>query len=92
VLSLIVTAAMAGRASAANPFAREVEVRRERFAKEAARPQALIPLLGILDLWEMVEDRGPIGAFLDAAAQSDKPRPDVRARAQYLRALYLGRV
>ena len=92
VLVLVLSLLSSATASAANPFAREVDVRRERFDKEGGKPQALIPLLGVLDLWEMVEDRGPIGAFLDAAVKSPKARSDVRARAQYLRALYLDRV
>jgi transglutaminase-like putative cysteine protease/predicted Zn-dependent protease len=77
-----------------NPFDREVAVRVERFRKEGARPQAVVPLLGVLDLWELTSASGrtAIAAFLDEAAASPTAHPLVRARAAATRALLLDRL
>lgn len=82
----------AARAAQANPFDLEVASRREAFRKEVGRPQAIVPLLGILDLWEEVGDRGALAAFLAEAAAQPGQRADVRARAAYLHAIALDRL
>jgi hypothetical protein len=86
-----------GTAHAAGPsdpgrFARDLQARQERFAKEAARPQAVVPLLGaITDLWDVLDDRASLLRFIDEAATSSKARADVRGRAAWLRSLLLDR-
>jgi Tfp pilus assembly protein PilF len=70
----------------ADPFSRDLEARRTRFLKEGSRPQAAVPLLGVLDLWDKLADRAPVVKLLDEAVAS-KAHPEVRARATYLRAL-----
>ncbi|MGZ3428615.1 MAG: hypothetical protein ACXVCV_18305, partial [Polyangia bacterium] len=87
----------AGTARAAGPsdngrFARDLQARRERFAKEGARPQAVVPLLGaITDLWDVLDDRAALAHFLDEASASPRTRADVRGRAAWLRSLLLDR-
>jgi transglutaminase-like putative cysteine protease/Flp pilus assembly protein TadD len=80
------------RADSGNPFQRQLEERRERFRRDVGRPQAIAPLLGILDLWELVPDRAQIVAFLDEVQAAPKARPEVRARAAYLESLALDRL
>src|SRR5689334_6475352 len=76
----------------ASPFARELEARRRRFEAEGDRPAALVPLLGVLDLWELLGDRQPLVDFLEVAQASARVHPEVRARAAYLSALLLDRL
>jgi tetratricopeptide (TPR) repeat protein/transglutaminase-like putative cysteine protease len=64
----------------------ELEARRARFFREGARPQAAVPLVGLLDLWEKLGDRAPLVKLLDEAV-AGRTQPEVRARATYLRAL-----
>jgi tetratricopeptide (TPR) repeat protein/transglutaminase-like putative cysteine protease len=96
IAQLALTAvACAGVAAAAEPsrFVRDLEARRARIAKGGRRPQAIVPLLGVLtDLWERLDDRAPLVQLLDEAARSRTARPDVRARAGYLRAVVLDRL
>ncbi len=99
VAQVVLAAALAGAATAhaAGPnddgrFARDLHARQERFAKEGARPQAVVPLLGaITDLWDVLDDRAALAHFLDAAAASRRARADVRGRAAWLRSLLLDR-
>ena len=82
----------AGSSDEGGRFARDLRVRQERFAKEGARPQAVVPLLGaITDLWDVIDDRAALARFLDGAATSARARADVRARAAWLRSLLLDR-
>jgi transglutaminase-like putative cysteine protease/Tfp pilus assembly protein PilF len=87
-------AAATARAADENPFDREVATRLERFRKEGARPQAVVPILGVLDLWEVTSagGRAAIAAFLDEATKAPGAHPLVRARAGYTRALLLDRL
>jgi len=91
---VVVAACGVARASDENPFDREVASRLERFRKEGARPQAVVPLLGVLDLWELTSAAGrtAIAALLDEAAASPTAHPLVRARAGFTRALLLDRL
>jgi transglutaminase-like putative cysteine protease/tetratricopeptide (TPR) repeat protein len=91
-LALVGVLLAASSAFAADPYTRELEARRARFEREAGRPQALVPLLGLLDLWDLVQDRGPLVALLDEAAGAAAARPDIRGRAAYLRAIALDRL
>jgi len=73
-------------------FARDLRARQERFAHEGGRPQAVVPLFGVItDLWDVLDDRTPLIRFLDEAAASGKARADVRGRAAWLRSLLLDR-
>jgi transglutaminase-like putative cysteine protease/Tfp pilus assembly protein PilF len=81
---------LAAGSAQADPFASELATRRARFVKEGARPQAAVPLCGLLDLWDQLADRAPLVAFLDEALAS-KAAPEVRARAGYLRSLTMER-
>jgi transglutaminase-like putative cysteine protease len=98
VLGLLVTSlASAGAARAADNsnngrFAQDLRARQERFGREAARPQAVVPLLGaITDLWDVLDDRAGLARFIDEAATSPRARADVRGRAAWLRSLLLDR-
>ena len=82
-----VVLAAANASAAPDYFSRELESRRQRFEREGGKPQAVVPLLDVLELWELLPDRAPIVQFLDEAAASAKARPDVRARAAFLRSL-----
>ncbi|HEY2745919.1 MAG TPA: DUF3857 domain-containing protein [Polyangia bacterium] len=90
-------AALAPASAGAQPlgadrFAQDLAARQARFVKEGARPQAVVPLLGaITDLWDVLDDRAALAHFLDAATASGKARPDVRARAAWLRSLLMDR-
>lgn len=95
-----IVAVLAGAASAraaalgddGGRFVRDLHARQERFVREGARPQAVVPLLGVItDLWDVLDDRTPLIRFLDEAAASPKARPDVRGRAAWLRSLLLDR-
>ncbi|MCU1278366.1 MAG: Tetratricopeptide 2 repeat protein, partial [bacterium] len=94
---LVLALASVGTARAAGTndngrFARDLRARQERFVKEAARPQAVVPLLGVLtDLWDVLDDRAALARFVDEAASSERARPDVRGRAAWLRSLLLDR-
>jgi hypothetical protein len=77
---------------AATPFSEEVRARQTRLEREGSRPAALVPLLGLLDLWDLVEDRAPILALLAQARQSRVAPADVRARAAYLEAIACDRL
>src|SRR6185369_14330966 len=72
--------------ASADPFGPELEARRARFLREGTRPQAAVPLVGLLDLWDKLGDRGPLVKLLDDALLG-KAQAEVRARAAYLRAL-----
>lgn len=70
------------------PFDGEVAERRSRWSREAAlssSPSAIIPLLGLGELWPLVDNRAALRAFVSDAA---RPRPTVlplvRAYAQML--------
>jgi hypothetical protein len=75
----------------AEPYGEEIAARQARFEREGARPQAVVPLLGLLDAWELVPDRASLTRFVEQAAAGANTRPDVRARAIYLRSLMLDR-
>src|SRR5262249_29942360 len=95
MMAVAALVASAKIAHAADPgrFARDLTARRDRFAKEGARPQAAVPLLGaITDLWDALDDRTPLVRFLDEAAQNPKARADVRSRAAWLRSLLMDRM
>jgi transglutaminase-like putative cysteine protease/tetratricopeptide (TPR) repeat protein len=95
VVGLLLASAVAAApppSSGDDGFARELAARRARFEREGARPQALVPLLGVLELWDLLPDRAPLVAFLDAAAGAAAARPEVRARAAYLRSIVLDRL
>ncbi|MDB4971022.1 MAG: Cell division protein FtsK [Myxococcales bacterium] len=86
-------AATAARAGEIGRFARDLDSRKTRFAREGARPQAVVPLLGaITDLWDVLDDRAPLARFLEEAATSKTARADVKARAVWLRSLVLDRM
>jgi len=73
-------------------FARDLRARQERFVREGARPQAVVPLLGVItDLWDVTDDRAALARFVDEAAASPRARADVRGRAAWLRSLLLDR-
>ncbi|HEX9105143.1 MAG TPA: hypothetical protein VF997_23190, partial [Polyangia bacterium] len=98
IVVLAALCASAGSAHAAaigddgGRFVRDLRARQERFAKEGARPQAVVPLFGVItDLWDVLDDRAPLIRFLDQAATSGKARADVRGRAAWLRSLLLDR-
>ncbi len=78
-------------AFAHNSFDDEVAARRAAVERLAGRPEAIEPLLGILDLWPLVDDRAPIGATLVAVAQDPRQREDVRGRARYLASIVADR-
>lgn len=80
-------------AAGADWFARSLAARRSRLDQEARRPEALVPLLGLVtDLWDGLDDRAPLVALLDRAVGSPLIRPDVRARAAFVRSLVLDRL
>ena len=81
----------AAGSSLAAVFGDEVKVRRDRFRRDEKRVQAVVPLLGLMDLWEMVADRAPLVAFIEEAAASKVAPPEVVARARFMRALVLDR-
>ena len=96
---VVLAAATAARASGlaaaggGDRFAADLSARRSRFAREGARPQAVVPLLGaVTDLWDSLADRAGLIRFIDEAATSATARPDVRARAAWLRSLLLDRL
>ena len=92
-LALLIGVVTSGAASAdpfADPFASDLSARRARLAKEGARPQAVVPLCGVLELWEKLADRAPLVKFLDEVMASHAPA-EVRSRAAYLRALVYDR-
>ncbi|HEX6836672.1 MAG TPA: hypothetical protein VF334_08870, partial [Polyangia bacterium] len=73
-------------------FARDLRARQERFVHEGGRPQAIVPLFGVItDLWDVLDDRAPLIRLLDEAAASPRARADVRGRAAWLRSLLLDR-
>jgi len=88
-------AALAGTAPAPRPFgypfSHELEVRRARFLHDKTKPQAAVPLIGLLDLWDKLSDRMPLVNFLDEVLAS-QAQPEVKARAVYLRALVADRL
>ena len=86
------TARASALASDGGRFARDLAARQERFAREGARPQAVVPLLGVItDLWDVLDDRAPLSRFVAAAASSPRARADVRGRAEWLRSILLDR-
>lgn len=92
VLASTGTAHAAAIGDEAGRFARDLRARQERFAREGGRPQAVVPLFGVItDLWDVLDDRTPLIRFLDEAAASPKARADVRGRAAWLRSLLLDR-
>lgn len=87
--SLFISFSMAGAVNvpaSPTPFDREVAARRARFAEEAAQPSsaaAVVPLLGLGELFGLVDDRS---ALLSLAKEAARPHPGllpmVRAYAQ----------
>ncbi|HNN51550.1 MAG TPA: DUF3857 domain-containing protein [Pseudomonadota bacterium] len=74
---LLVLFACVGATRAHSPFDQELTERRQRFAAEAARPgsaAAVVPLLGLSDLWDDVVDRTTLR---EASTDATKPRPTV---------------
>ena len=71
----------------ANVFDDEVVARRAELSRRVGQPGAIASLLGVIDLWEWVSDRNAIATLLDAAKDDARQRPDVRARAAFLRSL-----
>jgi len=76
----------AASSSQMTPYDQEVAERKARFAQEAAQPAspaAILPLLGLGELWDLVDDRAALVAL---AADAARPRPSVlptvRAQAQ----------
>lgn len=71
--------------SAGSVFDEELAQRRARFLAEQARPQsaaALVPLLGLGELWELCDDRAAVLRLLSEAARpSPTVAPTVRAYA-----------
>ena len=74
-------------AQANSPFDQEVSHRRQRFATESARPNsasAVVPVLGLSELWDQVTDRA---LLREALAEMGQPRPTVselvRAEAKW---------
>ena len=82
---------IAQTAGAAGPADEDVARRRAEAGSLAGRAEAIVPLLGLLEDWESVDDRGSIDALLDGVRNDPKQRADVRARAAWLRAITLER-
>ncbi len=80
-------------ALAFSPYDQEVAERLARYSREAAQPSAaaVVPLLGLGDLWDLVDDRA---AVLNLAVEAARPRqsvaPNVRAYAQMLQRSFAG--
>lgn len=70
----------------ANPFDAELARRLGQARELAGRAEAVVPLLGVLDLWEQVDDRAALAALLDEVRDDGRQRAEVRARATFLRA------
>lgn len=72
--------------ASATPFDRELGERRARFTQESQKaqsPAAVVPLLGLAELWERVADRDALIRFAQAAAAPQAGvSPLVRAHAQ----------
>jgi tetratricopeptide (TPR) repeat protein len=92
LLPLLIIGSLPSSAHAGSLFDDELAARRAEVTRLAGKPEAIVPLLGILDLWTMVDDRAPIAAALDEVAADKKQRADVRARAIYLRSIVADRV
>src|SRR5207237_5168989 len=58
--------------------------RRAAFIREGSGARAALPLYGAVELWDWLDARAPLVAFLDEAARSERARADVRGRAAYL--------
>ncbi len=67
-------------------YADEVAARARAFDAAPASPTAVIPLLGALDLWELLIDRQALVDFVRRVADSPRALPIVRARALYMSA------
>ncbi len=78
-------APLARAGSSSDPFAAQLEARKARLLREGARPEAVVPLLGIEDLWERVRDRSALLSVVQKAA-SGRAQPEVRARASFIEA------
>ncbi len=94
LLPFLLLLAPAARAAvpAPGPFDAELGERRAALKRLEGRPEAIVPLLGILDLWTTVDDRAAIAAALDEVIADRAQRPDVRARAAYLRSIAADRM
>ncbi|MCS6915295.1 MAG: DUF3857 domain-containing protein [Myxococcales bacterium] len=75
-------------AASASAYDREVAARAARLHHLAtSRPHAaagLVPLLGLSELWELVDDREALWKMVAAAADNPRLSPDVRAYAHAL--------
>ena len=62
VAILLCSAVVQAKGPVRSPFDQEVSDRRQRFLTESARPSAtaVIPLLGLTDLWDEVTDRAAL--------------------------------
>src|SRR5579872_5101983 len=67
-----------------SPYDAEVQARRERFEREAREhaAAAVVPLLGLSELWDLVDDRAALLAFVEAAEKHPGAPQDVRAQAR----------
>ncbi|MSP59076.1 MAG: DUF3857 domain-containing protein [Myxococcales bacterium] len=89
---LPLVALTAAPALANGPYDTEIATRRAEAKRLAGRPDAIVPLLGILDLWTLVDDRAGISAMLDEVIADPRQRADLRGRAAYLRSVVADRV
>ena len=78
---------------AQNPLDHELTQQRQRFEKETSRPgsaAAVVPLLGLSDLWDRVSDRQALlDTLTDAAKEQPQVSPLVRAEALWHKQLLL---
>ncbi len=86
VMSLLMLLGTALPTAAQNVFDRELSARRAEAKRLAGQPEAIAPLLGLLDLYPLVDDRAPIAALLDEVMTDRAQLGEVRAHATYLRA------
>src|SRR5260221_9945207 len=63
------------------PFDAELRARRAELERLHGKAEAIVPLLGILDLWTEVGDRAAIAQALDAVIADKRQRAEVRGRA-----------
>ena len=84
---LFLLAGQVARASGPSPFDEELAERHQALTRLAGKPEAVTALVDVLDLWDLVDDRTRLVAFLDEARGDARQHPAVRARATYLRAL-----
>lgn len=94
VSSVLVSAVWSGRvavaeapSTAASPYDAELVQRQHRYAQAKGSLASIPALLGIVELWDEVEDRTPLVKFIDQIANDSAAHAEVRSRARFLRTL-----